>query len=59
MSPKAAIVILWACVIASAAVASEKHRTNIEYQEHTIELQEMLSSRVQVQQKCGSLKRFT
>ncbi len=59
MSPKAAIVILWACVIAGAAVASEKHRTNIEYQEHTIELQEMLGSHIRVKQTCGSLERFT
>jgi hypothetical protein len=59
MSPKAAIVILWACVIAGAAIASEKHRTNFEYQEHTSALQEMLKSHVRIKQKCGSLKRFT
>lgn len=59
MSLKAAIVILWACVIAGAAVASEKQRSNIEYQEHIIELHEMPGLHMRAKQKCDSLKRIT
>lgn len=59
MSPKATIVILWACVIAGAAVASEKHRTTIEYQEHAIELHGTIDPHMRLEQKCNSSKRFT
>ena len=59
MSAKAIIVISWACVIAGAAVASEKLRTRLDYEEHTAELQEMLNSHLQMKQHCDSLDRLT
>ncbi len=59
MSPKAIIVILWACVIAGAAVGSEKLRTRLDYVEHTVELQEMLKPHLRVKQHCDSLDRLT
>ncbi len=59
MSPKAIIVILWACVVAGAAVASEKLRTRLDYEEHTIELHEMHKSHLRVKQHCDSLDRLT
>jgi hypothetical protein len=64
MSPKAMIVILWACVIAGAAVASEKYRTTIDYEEHeyedhAIELHETVDPHLQLNQKCDAAKRLT
>ena len=64
MSPKATIVILWACVIVGAAVASEKYRTTIDYEEHefedhAIELHKTVEPHLRLNQKCDAAKRLT